>query len=278
MSLTPNRIGTALGPFLSHIEMSENTRTGSETLYVFEGSLSECQAERSNLRAEGAAMIRLADLKNGHWEVTAQFPYNEYDQEQYPLAGVHELELNIEQPSPYESPVLLSLLTMGQVAACRKVINDFNLGLYPRAGSTSPAFTDAESDLASQLTALSATSSQLIYGQRLFEQVSFMGLQGYDDYSSTYRRTLTAATPTVATASWTGVGQIWTSAEIMAWENLPLTGWFQLQSGYQWLKSRPRVTMGAGQKTSIEYSYKECKQASGLVYTAYGSALLTGLS
>jgi hypothetical protein len=94
------------------------------------------------------------------------------------------------------------------------------------------------------------------------------------EYHTVYRRTLTAATPQQVRASYEGATMIWTTDEVQSFEGISPFDWFQLPSGSQWIKSPPFVTATARQKTQLVYTYTECKQATALLYDAFGSAVL----
>ena len=280
---TPNRIGVQAGPFLQSVVENENTRTGSETDVVFKGSLTECQAQRELWRTEGAGMIELRNLGDGDYLVMARFPFNSNGVEQYPLASIHELDENVLQESIWNSPILLSQIGVDGVAIVRDVLRSYENGSYSDINNIDPAtnraaISKALVDLGDMLDGAGIVGFAADQCLHCFKAVVSRGLENFQDYEQVYRRTLTAATPAIVQASYVGCGMIWTSAEVESFEGLDPVGWFQLEPDLQWLKSRPKVTAVAGQKTQLTYSYTSCKKASGLVYQAYGGAVLADMT
>lgn len=104
--------------------------------------------------------------------------------------------------------------------------------------------------------------------------VACHGVQNSIQYDTIYQRRITAASYNQIQASFVGVGDIWTTAEVIAFEGTPGIWWFQLPSDYLWLKAKPRVQTVAWQKTEIEYQYYAVKEAWSLLYKAYNAATL----
>jgi len=267
---SPNRIGLYPGPFPKSQQVEENTRTGSVTHNTVEGSYSECLMARNIARMQGASQITFGDLGDGNWRVQFDFPTGENGYEPVPCPSVHELEINVAQVSIYRSLVLKSLgLTLANAAAVKRAVDGYSAGKF----DPSPPATTPTPESAAETWLNSQTGNDNL-SLDLFRQIAFNGLDDCIQYSTVYRRTITAANPMDVQASYTGVGQIWTSMEVSQWEGLSPTGFFQLPFGSQWLKSKPQVVMIANQKTQLVYTYTECLIASCLAYTAYGAAQL----
>jgi hypothetical protein len=90
------------------------------------------------------------------------------------------------------------------------------------------------------------------------------------------RHTKTVSNGYSVKASMTGVGKIWTNAQISSFEELPATVLFNLPTDgtaetemlYGWLKLHPTVRIAAGQKVQIEQEFQYGYWTS-LLYSAY---------
>ena len=266
-----DRIGISPGAYLKELTQEDNPRTGLRAMATFEGSQSECMAKKLELQAMGLSDLFVGPMGNGFWQVRAHFPYG-FDgvvSDLTVLPSIHEMDAVVQQTSIYRSTKLRTLLGGGSTAATKigklmRIIEDFKSGQYA-VGVTDHGVAKAEVDAA----AVDAT-----YGVPLLRSVAYLGVEECIEYYAVYKRTLTAATPTQVTASFEGVGQIWTADEVTAYEGLDPDGWFGLEYGTQWLKSRPQVIAAAGQKTQVIYSYTECQIALSLTYDPYDSAVL----
>jgi hypothetical protein len=109
---------------------------------------------------------------------------------------------------------------------------------------------------------------------KLFYEVGYMDTTTFWEFGTVFRRTVTASVPSAVNANFAGVGMIWTSAEVSAFEGIGSGGWFTLPVGKQWIKDKPRVQKSYGQKTQLSYNYTEIVSASALLYEAYGTATL----
>lgn len=275
-----DRLGTGAGVLLTSLKENDNTRTGKTSTADFEGSFDECTAKRDYLISIGASETDLHSVGNGYWRVTANFQYGfDGTTTSFPdVPSVHELEVNTIQTSVYRSNKVRLCLTPLQIGVVQRVVSDYQSGsTYPLLdGNTAEA--DAESDLQSKIVSPWANGRDSTKAKAdalsLFRAVAYLGIEDFIEYTNVYRRTLTAATPNQVRAAYTGVGKIWTTAEVESWEGINPTGWFILDKDRQWLKSRPQVNAVAGQKIQIVYSYTECLIAFGLTYDAYKSASL----
>ncbi len=267
------RLAVARGPFLTDVEVEQNTRTGSTTIRTWEGSLAEVYNKRILDKLNGASQVIIRPKHDGTWVLMSHFPFDENGLESVNVPGVHELEVQTLLPSAWINPKLRNTFTDGQLAAIQQVVKDYESGFYPRDG-TKTAAQDAEADVSKALTKAGASGQKLSLGVKWFQDVAYRKTESYFDFTSVYTRTLTAASPLQVQASYEGVGKIWTSAEVMMWEHLDFNGFFQLDFGMQWLKGKPHVVAVAGQKTQVVYTYQETKQASWFLYDPWGSAVL----
>ena len=258
--------------------VEENTRTGFESRYKFKGSYNECFNERLSLRASGLySSITFGPAGDGEYELMATRPTDEFGQTPGPLPSINELEVEVAQIDLAFSLKLNTVLNTQCIASVILISDDFKSGRgYAKYDSVSGHMTDSgwADALAAVATAANAAGANVAKAQALFINIVGRGLAAALEYHTVYRRTLTAATPQQVTASYVGAGQIWTDAEVSSYEQISPTDWFQLPSPAQFLKSKPQVIATARQKTQVIYSYTEIKQATALLYDAYGSAVL----
>ena len=149
-----------------------------------------------------------------------------------------------------------------------------SLQIYENEASTDPTTEAALITRAEGWFTTVYSGTQLALMQNLFRGIAYYGVKDCEQSRTVYRRRIMAASFNQVQAGFVGVGQIWTTAEILAFENVPSSWWFQLPSTLQWFKSPPRVLTVAQQKTEIEYSYQAVFKAWSGVFTAYGSATL----
>lgn len=291
-----SRLGTTAGPFFVGTEVAETENGGSETVELWQGSETECRAKMRVLKALAATSIRLSAGPGGDWQVRATFPFG--DEEAEKPVDTMELDTNAVMRSVYQSPVFRSRFTDYDATTHHSTRAMYGLGIirdcsqkYQRGltaaelsyngvgystaeeailaeviyrathAAVSPAYTDAEAEATIQL----------------FYNVAFRQVTSFIEYQQVFRRTVTAGTPAAVKANFTGVGKIWTTAEVIAWEKIPADGWFTLPAGAQWHKDKPSVVKVYGQKTQLTYHYTEIKTASALLYEAYGTATLIDL-
>jgi hypothetical protein len=272
--MSADRIALRPGPFLTALRQEDNTRVGATSMVDFEGTQYECMMQQLYLRSLGASQFELSSKGTGMWVLHAVFPFT-FDGQVTTLGvvpSIHELEINTAEINCYLNAKLRTLLSQTTIGAVQKIIRDYEAGLYP--GTASEAMTAAEAAVTALTLLTGDTAGKAL---ELFKMVAYMKTDSFIEEHSVYRRTLTAATPAQVTASYEGVGEIWTTAEVTAWEGLSST-FFVLPDGMQWYKSRPRVNAIAGQKTQLVYHYTECVTASELLYDAYGDAVLLNYS
>lgn len=275
--MSADRIGTGVGAVLAQLTVDENTRTGSVTTYHYIGSYDECLAKRLEGRTIGASEISFRSRGDGDWEYTSSFPKGENGVEPVPTPNQHELEVNTVQASWKQNLVLRSMFNSPDlfIGITGKVIENYQAGKYEPADSSDPAAeTAALGDLDDRIIAAGGNADDEITAHDAFVAVALRGSDSFVEEYNVYRRTLTAATPSEVTASYVGAGLIWTTDEVMAYENLDPLGFFVLETGMLWRKSKPHVICVAHQKTQVQYSYTGEKQWSRLYYKPYGAAVL----
>lgn len=276
-----DRIATA-GSVMTAIRETDNTRTGKATLATFQGSEFEMIAKRAELIALGASDVQVESVGNGWYQCHAGFGGGfDGSATDFPEApSIHELQVSVLQTSVWRSQIVKKYLTSRQIGIIRRIVSDYQAGLYPVSGSSDTAEVSAESDLQTKIAATGSWASgrnetkAKADALSLFKAVAYDGQEDFIEYLNVYRRTLNAATPDQVRATYDGAGKIWTTAEVQTWEGIDPTGFFQLDAGKQWLKARPEIVSTFGQKTQVVYSYTECQVASGMTYEAYGTATL----
>jgi hypothetical protein len=262
----PNVTGT-------DVYVSENGRTGSETTITYEGDYFSIKGQQNYLRNFDVYQMQLRRIDSSHrYRLQVTLPYDENGLEPVPILGVYDLDIEMQEPSVFSSPVLRSLLPDNLIALVARVCSNFQAGQYSMTnnGSTDGGWAAAVADIESGISDPDYQARAV----QLFATVCALKTEAFIQYYSVLKRTLTAASPQQVQASRDGEGMIWTSQEVSQWEDIAENGWFQLPSDAQWLKSKVNVTACAGQKTQVTYSYTEIAQANGLLYLPYSGAKL----
>ncbi|MGN6552523.1 MAG: hypothetical protein ACTHLW_02160 [Verrucomicrobiota bacterium] len=262
------RVGIAPGAYFKGIEIEENTISGSTTTWLYEGSKVEVDAQRALHLAMGATRISRAPKGDGNYELRASYPYGELGAEAEEPQNVYELEISVAQPSVYQNPKLRSLLSDQLIGKVAKIAQGFEAGDY--MVDADPSYPDTAAAEAAVSTATSANATAL----KLFKLVAYRKTDSFIEYETVFRRSITAASPNQIRAGYEGVGKIWTTDEVQAFEKVVPGGWFILEPDMQWLKAKPNVVSVSNQKTQINYYYTQLKSASALLYDAYGDAVL----
>lgn len=272
-------IRTTTGVVLQRQETSEDTRTGQTTTEVWLGTQAECRAFRNFCRNRGATSTTLVTVPAGDRnEVHVTWPWGEQGFDAVPNPSIHELEIEVLQPSAYNSPVLRNQMPDKAIGIVATIVSEFEAGQY----QTSPDPTSAAlADVVKQLTA-AGLSAYNMKGKALFNTVALRKTDSFVDYHYVYRRTITTNDPRTLRLSFTGAKKIWLTNEIVAFENidysklnfvLPTTD-YSFGLPFQWLKSPPHNVAVANQKTQIVYTYTQCLMASALLYEKYAGAQL----
>lgn len=284
------RIGVGPGPYLVGQKVETNKQSGNKTTWTYEGTIAELQGQRATDLMNGAASTTINEKGDGNWRLESVWNYDagfsggsngaNLDEP----ANVHDLEISMETVSAYNSPKLYAFLlaafggadssVQNALATVKKAVQAFHAG-DPKinVAANSPEAKIAAEKIIADCYPNNPNNAQALMIS-LFHEVALMGVETVVQYNSVYRRSITAASPNQVLAARAGEGMIWTSAEISAFENLPAFWWFQLPTGKQWLKNPANVSMVAGGKTRIDYTYLCFARASSLHYDAYGSAVL----
>ncbi len=295
-------LSTGQGPFFVSSEAEFNRNQGWENVFSYEGTEAECRAKQLSLVSQGANRVRLSPKGNGSWRVQATFPFNS-DNSDGNHVDTMELETNMVLRSAYQSPVyrkrfgdvnLITLdsarasATLGPIADC---VRKYQGGL-PKleadgtyrywSGTAVASATSREAAIEGELTGrVNAIAGILAYEKtsavKLFRSIAYRGTTSFIEFNQVFRRTVTAGNSAAVAANYNGVGRIWTSAEVTAWEGIPNDGWFFLPPDSQWHKDKPRVLSAYGQKTQLSYNYTEIVTATALHYVAHGAAVLIDL-
>jgi len=308
-----SRLGTSAGPWLVE-EGLETTPTGNESFQVWEGSASEVAGKRLALIAAGASRIKYNSKGDGNYEVRASWSYDYSNPSSATYTDTLELETNLVQRSIYQSPVyrarfsdfvsatqysLKANKTLSVIKQAAHLLESLQPTLqktrtgatttinvphsvyeiYNIRATTPTAYSTAQDAavayLLNRLGPLALSSGENFAAQSLFYEIAFMGVTNFWEFGTVFRRTVTAAVPSAIQANYAGVGMIWTSAEVSAFEGIPTSGgWFTLPANKQWIKDKPRVLKAYGQKTQLSYNYTEIISASANAYQAYGTATL----
>lgn len=269
-----DRISTT-GQIVLEAEACEtNSQAGNSTVYVYTGTKERLLAKRTVELGAGASITKLESTGDGNYQLTVTYATDKLGNEGDLPVSVHELENTMEQVDVYNSDVL-----RGQLDAAFVTVTARNLALVFLKGACDKweavetkdqaAMTAAEAPFAS---AYSGASLALMLN--LFRGIAYNQIRHAPQFNSVYRRRITAASYDQVQAAFTGVGQIWTTAEILSFEEVPSLWWFQLPGDNLWLKASPSVNTVAGQKTEILYNYVGCKYAWSGIHQAYGAAVL----
>lgn len=297
-----NDLSTGPGPFFKASELEFQKNQGWEDTEIWEGTEAECRAKQAQYVAGGATRVRIAPKGDGSWMVRAMFPFNSANASGN-FVDTMELETNVTLRSAYQSPLYRKRFsdwdpitgdsakaraTLGPIADCvrkflagqpaQQVDGTFSYWNGIARVSVNTRELAVLGELDARLVALNVLAAgEFRPAKLLFENLAFRGVTGFLEYNQVFRRTVTAGSPQAVRANNEGAGQIWTTAEVIAWEGIPNDGWFDLPPGAQWHKDKPRALSAYGQKTQLTYSYTEIVTASSLFYEAYGVAGLLDL-
>jgi hypothetical protein len=268
-------------PALSGPEVEENLREGANTTYTWEGTKAEVDALRDNAVASGATRVVRAPSSGGNWKITVTYAGtpNETGGPQADLpTNLHELTTTVEQIPWQKSAQLRTFFNASRadeiIGTVSSYVNKYNSGDI-NATATLSSYAVAQQNLSLDLAKISGTTAgEIVDAKKLLKQILVQGVGSAVEYNSSYSRSITAATFTQVKAAYTGVGKIWTSSEVEAFEGIPTEEWFGLDPSLIWLKSPPNVQAAYNGKTQISYNYTGAKQASKFFWAAYGSATL----
>jgi hypothetical protein len=287
--MTPDRLNSSGQVVLASEKLVNNLRSGNSYTRTFTGSPALIQSQRLIELAFGATQVEAESTADGNYRLSATYPWDvTHGSSAEPPVNVHELEVAMESVDVFASDVMLAQLVavMGSVAAAN------NLKAYIKAAVTNWKQNETSATYAKYLAnvakaeaifsnsptgtppGLGLSGSQLSTALNIFRGVAFHGVEQAPQFKTTYSRRITAATPAQIVAAETGVGQIFTAAEVTALEGVPSVGFFTLNTAYLWFKAGPRVKTTAGQKTEVAYEYISTLFAWSGTVTAYGAAPL----
>ena len=251
-----------------------STTSGDKTTRIFTGSKATCLSQRSVESSFGASTLKVESVGDGNYRLTAGYTWDTTrgGNSQLPVNS-HELDFTMEQVDVYNSDVMRAqLLTQfGSQAGVNGALTFLQGAVvsYEKTAQNAAAITAAEAVIT---TTYSGAQQTLMLN--LFRGIAYHKVKNSTQFNTTYKRRITAASFNQVQAGFVGAGQIWTTAEVISFENVPSSWWFQLPTNVQWLKVKPQVLTVANQKTEISYHYMACYEAWSGIYTAYGAATL----
>lgn len=274
------RASGVIGPILSGPTTRYNKLDGYQSEYAYEGTQAECQAALATLVAGRAQDVMLAPSGNGLWRVSGTFagtPNEEGGFDADPPTNIHELDTVAEQVAWNKSDVARSYFNAARQEYIIAIL-DFHINKYRNSAQTTddPAahiYQNFVTELTASLELVSGIT-ETADALKLAKHVIAYGIESFTNYRPIYYRTITAASYNQVQAAYTGVGKVWTAAEVVAFEGVPESEWFGLDTNFLWLKSPPRVSASAQGKTQISYQYTGALSYSKFQATAYGSATL----
>jgi hypothetical protein len=272
--MTPDRINSTGLPVLKSEKLVNNLRSGNNYDRVQTGSLAVMKVERMIAAAGGASHLEIESLGDGNYQLMASYPWDVLNgsNSEAPINS-HELDESVEQVSVYESDVMLAkLLSMfGSLAGANGAMTFLKRSVDYYEQNSTPTTTPTEIEAGLNAT---YTGGQLTLMLNLFRGIAYHQQKTCLQTRITYNRRITAASFNQIQATFAGAGQIWTTAEVISFEQTPAQWWFQLPSSLLWFKSNPRVLTVAGQKTELIFSYKSCVAAWSGTNAAHASAVL----
>jgi hypothetical protein len=283
-----DRVISEAGPFLIGPEIEDRLRDGTNSNYTWEGTKQECLNQRAICLAQRATTVSLRPGNGGNWQLTATYagsPEDEGGAEADIPVNQHDLEVNAVVEDYKTNAKAKTLFSEYAFYIVTKVYDWYKNGGYEdtngyvsqtdnvTAWANKTPVDRARLDINRQL-ARSSIEAEATLAKKLFNRLVAGGGDSLYRYETTYRRRITAASFGQVQAAYTGVGQIWTAAEVVNFEGVPTDQWFGLPNT-QFLKLPPRVSASAGGKTDIEYSYQGgFDNVSYLFYTAYSGAAM----
>ena len=262
----------AAGVVLASIDQIEDDK-GFRTSYKFTGTRAECEQQRILERTRGAKTLQLRPAGDGNWELVTTYPNDSEngDGSADEPTDTHDLDVSMAQQDVFTNPKLNRApadggLSETNVQALKFVVDRYKRGDFSTVSEAEAAMSDATvNDGAPDIA--TARTRTLAY----FRLIALKGVDHWIFYRANYSRTITSATPRQVQASFEGVQKLWTTAQLLAWEQLPSEWWFQLPSATVWHKSVPKVVTNIGRslKTQIQYQYIGSDEASTRLYDNY---------
>lgn len=281
--MSADRISTTGQIVLKAENYDTNTASGPATTRVFTGSRARCLAQRQVELGLGASTTKLEDTGDGNAQLTAGYTWDttQGGSAAQPINS-HELEINMEQVDVYSSEDMRTQLytsfaswagVNGAIAFIKGKVDQYEAAVSALPNTATGADITAVKTAAEALFSI-YSGAQLALMLNLFRGIALHQQKNATQFNTIYRRRITAASFNQVQAGFTGVKKMWTTNEVLAFENVPASWWFQLPSTYLWLKTPPIVVTVAGQKTEISYNYIGCLTAWSGTHTAYNAATL----
>lgn len=260
----------AAGVVLKSIDQDEDKKNGFRTSYTFTGTRTECEQQRLLERSRGATSLSLKPNGDGNWELVTTYPTDAEngDGAADQPTDTHDLDSSMAQQDVFTNPKLCSAPAVGGLSEANRITLKHYVDQYKRGDfkttieAKTALMADTINDGAPNIAA--ARARMVAY----FELIALKGVDHWIFYRSIYSRIITSATPRQVQASFEGAQKLWTTAQLLAWENLPNEWWFQLPPGTVWHKSVPKVStnIGKDRKTQIQYQYIGSDEASPMLY------------
>jgi hypothetical protein len=272
--MSADRINSQATIVLKKDKLENNSRSGNRYTRVWAGSLTKMLAQRFVELFSGASHVELESTEDGNYQLTAEYPYDVINgsNSEVPVNS-HELDESFEQVSVWNSDVMLATLALNfasyAAAIAAKAFLNGAVNNFQSTAMDAAAITEAEAKFSAVYS-----SGQLAVMLNLFRGIAYHGQTSCNQTKIVYNRRITAASFEQIQASFTGSGQIWTTAEVVAQENTPSLWWFNLPTQLLWFKSNPKVLTASNQKTEVIFSYTSCVAAWSGNNTAYNSATL----
>lgn len=229
-----------------------NTASGGGTTRVYTGSKAQCQAQKMVEQGFGATVTKLESTGDGNYQLTATYTWDtSQGGSSSPAINAHDLDIDIEQVDIYTSDVMRNQLytSFGTWAGVNGAVTFIKARVAEIESNPPAAIATVEAEFSIY------AGAQLALMLNLFRGIGLHKITTCNQEKCVYKRRITAASYNQVQAGFTGASQIWTTAEILAFENVPSLWWFQLPAGYQWAKVGPIVSTVAQQKTEISYYY-----------------------
>lgn len=251
------------GAILQSVDQDEDSKQGFRTSYTYIGTRVQCENQRFHERARGSRNLSIKPKGDGNWELISTYPYNAEagggNDVDAPV-DTHELDVSTVQLDGFVNPIFQAAVSSDN----RTKLQD-HIERWKRGSAKNGGFDTWTAALASLNAATSSHTATAEY----FELMALKKIAEYVTYRCVYSRTLTLATSNQVQASFYGVNKIWTTAQILAWEAVPNSWWFNLADvGTDWIKTMPKVStnIGLSSKTQIAYQYIASAEATPLYY------------
>ncbi|MEI9866428.1 MAG: hypothetical protein WDN00_18105 [Limisphaerales bacterium] len=282
--MTPDRISTTGQIVLKTETFDTNSSSGNGTTRVYTGSKALIFAQKQVELGFGATMTKVESTGDGNYQLTAGYTWDtSQGGNSAPPVNSHCLEVEMEQIDVYSSDELRSQLytlfgswdgVTGAITFIKGKVDQFQTAITNLGKDATGSQITALKDSCEALFSIYSSGAQRNFMLNLFRGIAMHGQINATQFNTIYQRRIVAASYNQVQAGFTGVKKVWTTNEILSFENVPATWWFQLPAAYLWKKTPPIVQTVAGQKTEITYSYIGCIAAWGATHEAYGTAVL----